>query len=233
MKFLFVFAHPDDETFSSGGTIAQLTKAGNTVVVITATRGEMGQLGDPPITTQENLGAVREQEAKDAAKVLGISTIHFLNFKDGSLDKVSAEKLEKAIFPLFLAEKPDIVITFDKHGGSNHPDHKAISKAATNCFKKYLKSVTKKVKLYHTAMPVSYLEKYKNTDLEYKFFGKIIGTPDEEITTIIDITSTYRIKHKAAECHRTQKKDWERFLKRAKIVDTKKEFFTLILENKF
>lgn len=233
MKFLFVFAHPDDETFSSGGTIAQLTQAGNAVVLICATRGEEGELGDPPVCSREELGIVREEELRNAAKILGISNIHFFEYKDATLSKISQTELQSKLLPLYLKEKPDIVITFDKNGGSNHPDHIAISRAATEVFGVYMQKVTKKIRLYHTATPTSYLKKYEGTDLEYKSFGKIIGVKDEDITTIIDISKTYKVKQKAAECHKTQQKDWKRFLKRAEIADLKKEFFTLILENKF
>lgn len=233
MKILLVFAHPDDETFAMGGTIAQLAKADNSITLICATKGEEGEVGEPPVTTKEKLGEVREQELRDAAEVIGISTIHFLGYRDATLKDVPSHELEEKVFALFLKEKPDLVFTFDKKGGSLHPDHIKISAVATAVFKKYLGKVTKKVRLYHTATPVSYIKKYKGTDLEYKAFGIVEGVQDEEITTIIDISDTYKIKDKAARMHRSQHKDWERFLKRAVVVDLNKEYFQLILENKF
>ena len=75
MKVLMVFAHPDDETFSLGGTTKKLTREGHKIILITATKGEAGMLGDPPITTRENLGKVREKELKRAAKITGIKKI--------------------------------------------------------------------------------------------------------------------------------------------------------------
>lgn len=233
MKFLFIFAHPDDETFSSGGTIALLAKADNTIALICASRGEEGEVGNPPLCTKEELGKVREEELRNASKILGISTIHFLDYRDSTLKNIPQKELEDTLIRLYLKERPDVVITFDRNGGSNHPDHIAISKAATSTFSKYLQKVSKKIRLYHAATPISYLQKYEGTDLEYTFFGKMKGIPDEEITTIIDISKVYKIKQKAAECHKTQKKDWDRFIQRGKIVDTKKEFFMLMKENKF
>lgn len=233
MKFLFIFAHPDDETFVCGGTIAKLAKAGNSIALITATRGEEGELGEPIQCSKEELGIVREKELRNAASVLGISSLHVLDYTDATLSLVPQSELEESIFRLVSKERPDIVITFDKNGGSNHPDHIAISKAATSVFKKYMSLVTKKIRLYHTATPNSYLQKYEGTDMEYTSFGKIIGTPDELLTTVIDISDSYKQKKQAAECHKTQHKDWERFLKRAEKVDLKKEFYSLILENKF
>lgn len=233
MKILLVFAHPDDETISSGGTIAQLAKAENAIVLISATKGEEGQFGNPPLATRETLGNVREKELRKACSILGISYIHFFGYRDATLEKISQGELVNKLLPLFKKEKPDIVITFDKNGGSNHPDHIAMSCATTEAFKKYMNLVTKKIRLYHAVTPASYIALYKGSDLEYKAFGEIKGVEDNEITTIIDISKTYSIKRKALLCHKTQQKDWERFFKRADVVDLKKEYFQLILENKF
>ena len=230
MKIIFVFAHPDDESFSSGGTIAKLTKQGEKVVLVTATKGEAGELGDPPITTKENLGKTREKELKNAAKILGINDIIFLDFIDGTL-KDHMNDLKKKIMSIFAKESPDVAVTFDRYGGSNHPDHKAVSKSATKAFEKYMGGSKKRVCMYHMAVPRSYLRKYEKAGLAYKAFGKMKGTPDRNITTIVDIKETYDIKVRALKMHKTQRKDVERFLKRSSFVDLKKEFFELIYEN--
>ncbi|MEK7517070.1 MAG: PIG-L deacetylase family protein [Patescibacteria group bacterium] len=230
MTFIFVFAHPDDESFSSGGTIAQLAKKGEKVVLVTATKGEKGQLGDPPIASKKNLGKTREKELENAAKILGISSILFLNFIDGTLQD-HADSLRKKILEIFIKKSPDVVVTFDRHGGSNHPDHKTISRSTTESFENYMRRSKKHVHLYHTAVPRSYLKKYEKSGLTYIAFGKMKGTPDEDITTVVDIRNTYDLKVKALQMHKTQKKDVERFLKRSSVVDLKKEFFELIYEN--
>ncbi len=231
MKIIFVFAHPDDESFSSGGTIAFLKKNGSTIKLITATKGEGGETNG--ICKKEDLGITREKELKNAAKILGIDQIFFLGFRDGTLINAPKSKLKNKILTILKKEKPDIVITFDRMGGSNHPDHKTMSGAATKAFMKFSKLSKKRVALYYTAIPQSYLKRYKKSGLEYKVFGEMIGTPDEDITTIIDIKDTYSKKIKALMCHKTQQKDWERYFKRAKFVDLKKEFFRLVYENSF
>lgn len=234
MKVLFIFAHPDDESFSSGGTIATLAKGGHDVYLVSATKGEAGLVGDPPITTQDKLGKVREKEQGAAAKILGIRNIFYLGLIDGTLHKYSVGFLTKKILSIVKKENPDIVVTFDEHGVSNHPDHIAVSLAATVSFEKYAKNIRKHVRLYHVTMPKSYLLKYRNyadKSLDYKAFGKMVGTEDSKITTAIDINKTFRRKVRALKCHKTQHKDVERFLKRANVVDLKKEFFTLVSEN--
>lgn len=231
MKVLLVFAHPDDESFAVGGTVAKLVKKGVRVVLISATKGEAGSVGNPSLCKQEELGKFRERELRCAAKILGISKIYFLGFVDGTLKNVPNNKISKKILPILKEEKPDIVITFDKFGGSNHPDHIAVSRAATKSYTDYRESVKKRVRLYYVTNPRSLVKKYAKMGFSYTAFGKIKGTPDGEITTEIDVSETFQIKVRALKCHQTQKKDWERFISRTNESSVKKEFFKLVFEN--
>lgn len=231
MKALFIFAHPDDETFGTGGTIIKLSEKGVIVNVITATSGQAGQTGKYGKITLDELGEIRKKEQSEAAKILGIARTHYLGLMDGQLYKHRIIKLSAMLLPLIKAENPDIVVTFEKHGASNHPDHKRISYAATHAFKEFMKSAKKHVRLYHVAVPKSYLVKYEEAGLIMTAFGKPHGTQDKHITTVVDISDVFEIKDKAARCHKSQKKDWERFMKRMEHVDLKKEFFELITEN--
>src|SRR5512145_728782 len=97
-KILLLLAHPDDETFGPGGTIAKYAREGAEVHLATATRGEAGMVGDPPLTDREHLGEVRTAELLAAAGLLGIAKVHFLGFRDGELAAVPRELLvERAV----------------------------------------------------------------------------------------------------------------------------------------
>ena len=231
MKAVFIFAHPDDESFSSGGTIAKLTQKGVVVKLITATKGEEGQLGEPPITTRENIAEIREKELNTATKILGISKIYFLGLKDGSLPKIPLKNLSDKVLKILVAEKPNIIVTFGKEGASRHPDHIKIGKAGTHAFRKYMNLINKKVKLYHVVSPRSLVKKLKKMGIVYNAFGEIKGTPDSKITTILDISETIDKKIKALKSHKTQRKDVERFLKRSDFKEYRYEFFQLVIEN--
>lgn len=230
MKVLFIFAHPDDETFGTGGTIAKLAKEGHTVNVITATTGQAGMTGIYGDVTPDQLGEFRKKEQSEAAKILGISKTHYLGLIDGQLVEHSIAELQEILLPLIKEENPDIVITFEKNGISNHPDHKQISLAATEAFRKWMPSAKKHVRLYHIGVPKSYMESYDKSGLNNKAFGETPGVPDENFTTIIDTSDVFEIKDKAARAHKSQASDWDRIRKRMDIVDLKKEFFELILE---
>ena len=232
-KVLLIFAHPDDETFSSSGTIVRLTRNGYDARLITATKGEEGMLGDPPLATRETIGKIREKELREAAKITGISKIYFLGFIDGTLQNIPQKKLETKILPIIKKEQPDIVITFEKNGISMHPDHKAVSKATTECFMEYMKTAKHHVRLYHVCLPATHVAIHHKAGFRYEYFGKMEGTPDHEISTKVNIQSVYKIKVSAMRRHRTQKKDYETLLKRNELISgDKHEHFKLIAENK-
>lgn len=230
MKVLCVVAHPDDETFFAGGTIAKLTSSGHVVNLITATSGEAGELGNPPLCTQEELGHVREIELRNAAKILGISQIFFLDYIDATLDKIPVTELSGKIEKIILEEQPDIVITFNKEGGSKHPDHIQINRATTNAFEKYAEKSNKHIRLYYSDIPKSLLAKLEQLGTLYTSFGKIDGTHEDEITTVVDISETANKKLEAFKRHKTQEKDWKNYIKRKNLPEFTQEFFTLALE---
>lgn len=229
-KYLFVFAHPDDETFLCGGTISQLSQAGHQIKLICATKGEAGLVGNPELTTQDKLGEVRTNEQAKAAKILGISQIYYLGYLDGQLNQTSPKKLADKILQIFRNEKPDIVITFDKTGVTNHPDHIVISKTATKAFKKYFLT-NKKVQLYYVVEPKSRINLLRKNGCEYDAFGKVGGVKDSRITKCVNIEKSFNIKLRALNAHKTQHLDVERYLTWCQNADMKKEHFQLVLEN--
>lgn len=232
MNILFILAHPDDETFGSGGTIAKMHQGGAKISLITATYGQAGQTGKYGKITPKELGEIRKNEQEEACKILGISKIHYFGLKDGELYKCRVSTLVRKIMPILKEEDPDIVITFGKDGGSNHPDHKKISAAATRAFVEYIKRVKKRVRLYHTVIPNSHLKKIASIGIDSFGFGKLKGVRDDNVTTVVDISNTFEIKKKAALCHKSQMEDVKWLLKIVKSVGYEREFFRLILENK-
>jgi LmbE family N-acetylglucosaminyl deacetylase len=232
MKILLSFAHPDDETFSVAGTVIKMFKAGYKISLITATYGQMGLSADIKVDSPEHLGRIRKGEMEEAAKITGISKIHYFGLMDGELYKQKITALADKILPVMLEEKPDIVITFEKKGGSNHPDHIRMSYATTHAFKEYLKSAKKLIRLYHTVTPRSYYVQYEKAGLETNTgFGHAKGVYDSHITTTIDISDVFELKLKALACHKTQSKDVARYKSRHEHVDLKKEFLKLMIEN--
>jgi N-acetylglucosamine malate deacetylase 2 len=129
---LFIYAHPDDETFGAAGTICLLRSKGWRVVLACATLGESGKCGDPPVCAPEDLPAVREAELRDAACVLDISEIHLLGYSDKSLASAPPDEMRRKLTGIIRAETPAVVFSFDPNGFNVHPDHIAISRFASD-----------------------------------------------------------------------------------------------------
>ena len=79
---LCVFAHPDDEAFGSGGTLAELMQKGHKVTTVCATNGDVGEISDSALATPENLWKVRQEEMRQAMTVMGITDVRFLGYRD-------------------------------------------------------------------------------------------------------------------------------------------------------
>lgn len=123
-EMLLIFAHPDDESFALGGTIAKYTEQGVNVTLVAATKGEAGKAAG--ICRPEELGLFREQELMRAAKVLGIAEIIFLGYRDKELSMASPLEIVEKLIRILRRVRPKVVITFGEDGGSGHQDHRAI-----------------------------------------------------------------------------------------------------------
>ncbi len=151
-RLLGVFAHPDDEVFCAGGTIARAAEAGAEVMIVSATRGEQGQIRDPAAATRRTLGAVRERELCAAAAELGVRRVEVLGYPDGTLQH-HRSSLGAAIADIMRRFDPDTVITFGADGGYGHPDHVAISETATKAFRALVRDHDRGQRLYHAVFP--------------------------------------------------------------------------------
>ncbi len=132
LKLMAVLAHPDDESLGFGGTLAKYAAEGVETFLVTATRGERGRFGDggekPP---RDVVGRVREAELREAAKVLSVREVNFLDYLDGDLDQANVAEAVGRIAAHVRRVKPHVVITFGPEGAYGHPDHVAISQLTT------------------------------------------------------------------------------------------------------
>ncbi|MDL2344642.1 PIG-L deacetylase family protein [Deinococcus sp. MIMF12] len=142
---LAVFAHPDDEAFSVGGTLTHYARRGVRVVLACATRGEAGKITVPGMTV-DDLGQQREAELREACRVLEIGEPVFLDYHDSgryertrhddplALMNVNPLDVEVKLRALIEQVRPQVVVTFDPHGGYGHVDHLQIHRATTAAF---------------------------------------------------------------------------------------------------
>lgn len=131
IRLLGLFAHPDDEVFCIGGTVAKYAASGAETMVVSFTRGEAGQIRDASIATRRTLGATREQELHRSCSQLGVQHIRCLDYGDGKLKDIPQEQLVRHVTEIIREFQPDIVFTFDDTGAYGHPDHIVISRVTT------------------------------------------------------------------------------------------------------
>ncbi len=128
-RIMAILAHPDDESFAMGGTLAKYAHLGVQVFLLCATRGEAGIAGVQP----EEAGVIREGELRIAAQHLGIEVI-FLDYHDGELASAPYETLVETIAGWIQRIQPQVIFTFGPDGVSGHPDHVTISHAVTSAY---------------------------------------------------------------------------------------------------
>ncbi len=217
MKFLCLWAHPDDEVIGAGGTVRLLADQGHEVVVIAATdggAGEVTQAAASRVKELGSLGAVRKEELKLACEILGVKECKVLDFADGTItNQIVWGKLTQIFIDLINEREPDYVMTFDHSGWYFHLDHVGVSIAATvACQQAEYKP---KGLLLNLHKPMT-----AGTRWKYVFPEKLPSTH------VVDISSVREAKIKALKAHVSQNNPT--FLENLEAEDQPQEFFQLV-----
>lgn len=142
-RLLSILAHPDDESFGMGGTLAKYASEGAQVHLICATRGEAGEVDPEHLVGYESLADLRIAELICAVKALGIDHLELFSYRDSGMTGSPDNEHPRALINIPLDEvagriaayirefKPQVVLTFDPVGGYRHPDHIFINQATT------------------------------------------------------------------------------------------------------
>jgi len=192
LVLLAVFAHPDDEAYRPGGTLALLARHGVRVHLLTATRGESGSCGDPPLCAPEELPAVRGRELRCACAALGIEPPRLLDYKDGHLSEADPEEVIAQILKIVDEVCPQVVLSFGPDGLSGHPDHIIIGQCAAEAFRR----ADEVAALYTVAVPRSVAERLD--------MRRVQSVPDEAIALSVNVSTVWETKLAAIRCHATQ-----------------------------
>jgi LmbE family N-acetylglucosaminyl deacetylase len=223
LTLMAVHAHPDDEVLGTGGVFARYADEGIRTVLVTCTNGEQGdgpggvKPGEPG-HDEDAVRARRLEELRDSVAHLGVHHVELLGYRDSGMAGWDANgnpdvfaNVEVAAAAARLGElmeryRPQVVITYDENGGYGHPDHiqaHRITVAAAEAG-----GVPRK--LYYTAVPrdrIAEMMKYlrgSGVDVGDVELPEDFGTPDEQITTVVDVTPYAERKRKALEAHASQ-----------------------------
>ena len=218
---LIVHAHPDDESISTGGAMLKARAGGHRVVLVTATRGEAGEIYNmDPETTRPHLGDVRTKELETAAQILGVNRGEFLDYRDSGMAGTAENEdprsfhlapIEEAagkLAAILREEKPDVVVTYDQDGTYGHPDHIKAHHVTNAALDLLEKEGWRPRKLYYMAIPRSLMQQFREQlpeEAQQDDIGsRIIGTPDELVTTKVDVSEYVDRKRDAFRAHVSQ-----------------------------
>lgn len=190
---MVIAAHPDDPEFTVAGTVARWVKEGWHVVYVICTDGSRGS--NDPEMPPERIGPIRHAEQREAARILGVQTVIFLDHEDGTLQPTL--ELRRELTRLVRRFRPDIVVTadptryFHRNVYVNHPDHRAAGEAALYA-------------VFPSAVTRYLFRELLDEGLEPHKVSEIYLSGAVEPDTWVDITDTIDLKIAALKAHRTQ-----------------------------
>jgi LmbE family N-acetylglucosaminyl deacetylase len=193
---LVVGAHPDDNDFGAGATLAKATRQGAKVIYLIATTGQRGSSDEA--MTPERLSGIRKKEQEEAAKVLGVREVHFLDYVDGEL--IPDLRLKEQVVIYIRRHRPEIVFTMDpsffyfkNFGFVNHSDHRAIGEATLDA-------------CYPLARDLLSFPEHVKAGLQPHKIKEILlhSFVPENANFYVDVTDTFDTKIKALSLHQSQ-----------------------------
>jgi LmbE family N-acetylglucosaminyl deacetylase len=222
-------AHPDDESISTGGTIARAKAAGNRVVLVVATGGEHGERPED-LAPERTLAELRFEETHRSAAELGIDAVHFLGYEDsgmtgwpqnaepGAFMRAPVDEAAERLAAILEAEAATTLTIYDWHGNYGHPDHIAVhrvgARAAELAGTPHVYEATMNrdavLRFMDMARASGETVEFDPNDTDD---GNPFGMPESELTTIVDVTAFIAQKRSSIECHASQVSDSSFFLR--------------------
>ena len=232
LSLMVVHAHPDDESIGTGGILAKYSAEGIRTVLVYGTRGEVGEILNPdfvPPSPGLKIEDIRTLELEKALKVLGVESVHFLGYRDSGIAgspenhhpqafaEANMREVTGRLVDIIRREHPHVIVTYNERGFYGHPDHIMANRVTLQAFrtaddtefecKNGLKPWHPN-KLYYIAAPITRLRMINRLALERgekpHFDPEVLGTPEDEITTIIDVREYLPQKLEAINCHQSQ-----------------------------
>ena len=216
IRLVGVFAHPDDDVYSIGGSLA-VERDALDVTLVFCTSGDAGPIWIDGVEPGE-LGPVREREQAASIAALGVDAdVRFLRHPDYHLPEVPLEQLVGQIQEVLRQVRPHVVVTFGPDGWSGHHDHARAGEATDAAFERARAGWDAAARLLHVGTPRSVAERFDaelraagNTDREARSLLALQGVPDEDVAIAVDTRPVRDTKLAGIEAHRTQIGELER-----------------------
>jgi len=232
-RILTIQAHPDDESFGMGGTLAWYAQQGVEITLVTATGGENGPVPEAYKQSGQSVKEIRTKELDCAVKVLGLARLIRLGYQDSGMEGWAANKdplafinqpkqeVSDRILQILREFQPQVVLTHNSKGDYGHPDHRWVYETSLAAFKDYLDGFSstdnpkKRPILYSHLMPKGMI---KSAILYYRLVGKdprhfgengdvdlvALYEQDFPMHALIKYAPVRKVKQQASACHASQ-----------------------------
>jgi LmbE family N-acetylglucosaminyl deacetylase len=217
---VFFHAHPDDEVIATGGTMAKMASEGHRVVLVTATRGELGEMPEGMLQNAQTVSEIRERELEASCRSLGVSRGEFLGYKDSGMAgeptnddpdcfwQADLEEASRRLATILRDEAADVLTVYDEHGVYGHPDHiqvhrvgvRAAQIAGTPSVFLSTQNRDRVQELISNATELGVDPPDNDGGLDADTFGE----PASRITTAVDVTAFLGAKRQAMRDHASQ-----------------------------
>jgi len=212
-----VVAHPDDETFGMGSLLLYAAAAGMDTAVVCATRGEAGEVVEGSGVDPAHIATAREAELRSAAALLGGGRVELLDFRDSGMSGAAdprtlvgadPDDVRDAVRRHLESFAPDVVVTLD--AGDGHRDHAAIRDATLAAVDACDLAPTVYLHCLPSSIMRRWAEHMASTDASWEHLRQAeLGTPDEQVTTVLDTRAHLQQRIAAMAEHRSQRSPFE------------------------
>jgi LmbE family N-acetylglucosaminyl deacetylase len=216
---VFFHAHPDDESITTAGTMARMAADGHRVVLVTATRGELGEVPEGLLAEGETLADRRAVELSAACAALGVARHEFLGYRDSGMAgeytnedpecfwQANVEEAAARLVTILEEERADMLVAYDENGGYGHPDHIQVHRVGMRAGR-----MAGTGRVYMATMNRDYImslaSKSQDFDMvmsdEERATLDTLGVTERRITTAVDVHAFLDRKRRAMEAHASQ-----------------------------
>jgi len=232
LTLLAVHAHPDDESISTGGILAKYSAKGFRTVLAYGTAGEAGDILNPEFVIPKpglNIKEIRAIELAAAVKVLAVGTVYFLGYRDSGMAgspenhhpqafaQADIQEATARLVEIIRRVRPHVIVTYNEKGTYLHPDHIMANRVTLRAFQasgdsrfeiRETLDPWQSAKLYYTAIPLERIRRMyrtvKERGEEPGFDPEVLGTPEDKISTVVDVREYLAQKLEALNCHQSQ-----------------------------